>query len=168
MLAQTRRRDAEQGFTLIELMVVVLIIGILVAIAVPKFLNAQSGAKGKAAQSNLRNAQSIVGTVYSDKQTYLFTLADLQAAEKSLIWQPKGTGQSTQTVEVAWDTSTTRVVLAVKSASGDCYQVSEELNNAAATGAGTRDTKVPAAATCAASASVNASSWPLDTATGWA
>ena len=41
------RRDGngEDGFTLIELMVVVLIIAILIAIAIPTFLGAQNKAK---------------------------------------------------------------------------------------------------------------------------
>jgi len=44
----------EEGFTLVELMVVVLIIGILVAIAIPVFNAASDNARKSACQSNLR------------------------------------------------------------------------------------------------------------------
>ena len=49
------RLDSEEGFTLIELMVVVLIIAILIAIAIPTFLGARQRAQDRAAQSDLRN-----------------------------------------------------------------------------------------------------------------
>ncbi|MGZ4792162.1 MAG: prepilin-type N-terminal cleavage/methylation domain-containing protein, partial [Ilumatobacteraceae bacterium] len=51
----TQRRE-DKGFTLIELMVVVLIIAILLAIAIPTFLGAQNKAKDRSAQSSARNA----------------------------------------------------------------------------------------------------------------
>jgi prepilin-type N-terminal cleavage/methylation domain-containing protein len=47
---------AEAGFTLIELMVVLLIIAILLAIAIPTFLGVSNTASDRAAQSNLTNA----------------------------------------------------------------------------------------------------------------
>ena len=54
--AAAERPEREAGFTLIELMVVVLLIAILIAIAIPTFLGARSRAQDRAAQSNLRNA----------------------------------------------------------------------------------------------------------------
>jgi competence protein ComGC len=42
------------GFTMVEILIVVAIIGILLAIATPAFQNARNGAKAKACQSNLK------------------------------------------------------------------------------------------------------------------
>src|SRR5436305_14005025 len=81
-----RRQDDEQGFTLIELMVVVLIIAILIAIAIPTFLGARQRAQDRAAQSDLRNGLTAEKTVYTDKQTYDATTANMQAVESSLNW----------------------------------------------------------------------------------
>ena len=66
------RRDGndESGFTLIELMVVVLIIAILIAIAIPTFLGARQRAQDKAAQSSLRNALTAAKTIYTDSEDY--------------------------------------------------------------------------------------------------
>ena len=46
----------DAGFTLIELMVVLLILAILLAIAIPTFLGVTGGANDRAAQSNLNTA----------------------------------------------------------------------------------------------------------------
>ena len=63
-------RSTDDGFTLIELMVVVLIIAILLAIAIPTFLGAQNKAKDRSAQSSLRNGLTAAKTIYTDSSDY--------------------------------------------------------------------------------------------------
>jgi len=53
-------KNSQDGFTLVELMVVVLIIGILVAIAVPVYNSTQAKAKETACQANIRIIQSAI------------------------------------------------------------------------------------------------------------
>ena len=53
-----RRRDRKSAFTLVEIMIVVLIIGILLAIAVPNFVHARETARGKSCIANLRQMSS--------------------------------------------------------------------------------------------------------------
>ncbi|MEA3018822.1 MAG: type pilus assembly protein PilA, partial [Actinomycetota bacterium] len=61
-----RRMRNDEGFTLIELMVVVLIIAILIAIAIPTFLGAQNRARDRGAQSDLRNGLTAAKTLATD------------------------------------------------------------------------------------------------------
>jgi type IV pilus assembly protein PilA len=94
MLATLRKRfdRDDEGFTLIELMVVVLIIAILLAIAIPTFLGARERANDRAAQSSLRNALTAAKTIYTDSQNYLSaTDTALGLVEPSLRFQPAGT-----------------------------------------------------------------------------
>jgi len=76
----------DRGFTLIELMVVVLIIAILIAIAIPTFLGARRRAQNRQAQSNLRNGLTSEKTYYADAQVYTTDATDLGAIESNLDW----------------------------------------------------------------------------------
>jgi type IV pilus assembly protein PilA len=87
-----RLNKDEQGFTLIELMVVVLIIAILIAIAIPTFLGAQDRARDRGAQSDLRNAVTAAKTIATD-DAGLFTnvtVANLTTAEGALKFADAG------------------------------------------------------------------------------
>jgi type IV pilus assembly protein PilA len=61
----------KRGFTLIELMIVVAIIGLLAALAIPNFIKFQARAKKSEAKSNLKSCFTAEKSYYGDKQKYV-------------------------------------------------------------------------------------------------
>ena len=73
-------------------MVVVLIIGILIAIALPTFLGTRERAEDRAAQSNLRTGLAAAMTHWAEAGDYAgFDATIAKSIEPSLDWQPAGT-----------------------------------------------------------------------------
>ncbi len=67
------KREAKRGFTLIELLIVVAIIAILAAIAIPNFLEAQTRAKCSRCKSDMRTLATAIEAYFVDWNSYTCT-----------------------------------------------------------------------------------------------
>jgi type IV pilus assembly protein PilA len=172
-LTPTRKQD--DGFTLIELMVVVMIIAVLMAIAIPTFLGSQNKAKDRSAQSSLRNALTAARTIYVDGSDYAKATTGLtgtlEASEPELNFVAAGTASakpidvSVSTPLVSPATISTTFYGAALSGSGTCFYIRDDVTVGATSTAGTQYMKGTSATNCTGTFAAGLTTY---TATGWA
>ena len=136
--------SGQGGFTLIELMVVVLIIAILIAIATPMFVGARDRALDRAAQTRLRQALTAEKTWYADKQAYTQTAAELQAVEESLVLDAAADSNPTKG-SISYALVGNVIVLGTQSATGTCFYLKDTPTGASAGTTYGSDTASPCA-----------------------
>jgi type IV pilus assembly protein PilA len=112
----------DEGFTLIELMVVVMIIAVLIAIAIPSFLGFRKSAQDRAAQSEIRNVLLSEKAYWLDKGDYTQTSADILAFEPNAVLNAAPASGVTVDLNAA---SADIVCLTRQAASGNYFSVWE-------------------------------------------
>ena len=119
-LISKKMSKKRKGFTLIELIVVIAILGILAAIAIPRFTGVRETAAIGAAEADARTVLSAVGIYYAEKGEYPAKNADISALSDYLDDNLSGTvaftdnaGNFTYTTTDATVTVTDGVVIGV-------------------------------------------------------
>ena len=117
-------------------MVVVLVIAILLAIAVPTFLGARERSQDRAAQSNLRNALTAAKVLFVDTGDYRgATTTGLGNIEPGLTWQAATVASAEEfQISVSLTDSDTIFAAASMSDSETCFQIKDDSNEAGASG----------------------------------
>ena len=117
----------DRGFTILELMVVVLVIAILIAIAIPTFLGSRQRAQDRAAQSLLRSGLIAMQVMLDDNlrsvPNQATMITELNAIEPSISWVDHVTNAQEAASTVGLDNEPTFATMATGSSSGNCYYV---------------------------------------------
>lgn len=126
--SNTRRGVEPDGFTLLELMIVVMVVAILLAVAIPSFLGAKSRADVASAKSRAVQALKTQKVLYADGKGYVSDVLLLEEAEPSLDFRDFPALGATEVKGVVYvrDVAADTVTVVARAANGDCYWARDE------------------------------------------
>jgi type IV pilus assembly protein PilA len=123
-----------RAFTLVELLVVLMVVGILIAIAVPTFLGARTRAESRAAQATARNVLTAARVLYSDGSTYADAVTALPTIEPTYTYTaPDAPSSAVDVASVGIAGNHQELGIAVLAANGTCYLIHDVVTDAAVT-----------------------------------
>jgi type IV pilus assembly protein PilA len=115
----------EEGFTLIELMMVVLIISILVVMALPTFLGTRERAADRATQADIRNAFAAERAYYTDTLTYTTDPVEMTAIEAAITYIDGDTPLVAGVAYLHLHPAPNEIFVSAMSSSGMCWYLRE-------------------------------------------
>ncbi|MDQ1382080.1 MAG: type pilus assembly protein PilA [Actinomycetota bacterium] len=120
-------QSEEDGFTLLELMMVVAIIGILITVLAPTFLAASSRAKDRAMQASLKNATTGAKSFYFAKADFSnVPPSSLSAETGGVVFVAAAAAPTGQNSVSVFGFNATQMFLAGQSKSGTCFYVLDD------------------------------------------
>jgi general secretion pathway protein G len=89
-IAERAKRKGKHGFTLVELLVVIVVLAVLAAIVLPKFMNSSRRGKESALRSDLKLLRNAVSLFNADTGYYPKAMTDLTATTAPSVATAKG------------------------------------------------------------------------------
>lgn len=135
-------KQNRKGFTLVELLVVIAIIGVLAAMAIPRFTNASASARGAKIIADLRTIDSAVSLYYAQYGAYPSSIDTLSSSSVNLL-ATSPTPNASSAMFNGHTRNITTQTYSISSTTGRAYLGSTATNTAEILAASSADTAIP-------------------------